>query len=521
MNDIESRIHRGISQMAPDVFQNVLADKSPRLETEIWMTKEEPKDNRNIWMRAARTAALAAACCVLILGLGVYQMILKVDSVVEIDVNPSLELEINKSDRVVRMNALNADGVKILDNLEDDLKHAKLDEAVHALVDTMVSDGYLDQESSSVLVSVSQGNEERSTELQLMVADNVKETLKEEQIKGVVYHQSYEASDSISEMARKYEISPGKACFIQKLILKRPDFTVEELAKLSISEITRLLEEESVDMSEYVAQKPASEKLGEEASDTEGEIRLAVNKTETKESRRTEENIRPNQTTKGQMIKGQEDSLESPAPDPGQSLDGGIKNVVTDSDQQVQDGSVTGGTDQDKTDIPASEEDPGKNPELPEGEDPGENLGGNNGGASADQPEVEEPGGAAGLGSGDKEEPDGSLSQWEDVTDVPEPVHSELVKLMASVDHLVAEISSMEPLDSAEACQEAYNTSKALLVKGRNQYECVHSLVKQQYANGILTEASYRKTRNVLIAADNKLDALSDYLEIYGKMLLS
>ena len=104
--------------MAPDVFQNVLADKSPRLETEIWMTKEEPKDNRNIWMRAARTAALAAACCVLILGLGVYQMILKVDSVVEIDVNPSLELEINKSDRVVRMNALNADGVKILDNLE-------------------------------------------------------------------------------------------------------------------------------------------------------------------------------------------------------------------------------------------------------------------------------------------------------------------------------------------------------------------------------------------------------------------
>ena len=50
---------------------------------------------------------------------------------------------------------------------------------------------------------------------------------------------------------------------------------MEELAKLSISEITRLLEEESVDMSEYVAQRPASEKLGEEASDTEGEIRLA------------------------------------------------------------------------------------------------------------------------------------------------------------------------------------------------------------------------------------------------------
>ena len=51
---------------------------------------------------------------------------------------------------------------------------------------------------------------------------------------------------------------------------------------------------------------------------------------------------------------------------------------------------------------------------------PGENLGGK----TAEHLQTSrkwKKGGAAGLGSGDKEEPDGSLSQWEDVTDVPEP----------------------------------------------------------------------------------------------------
>ena len=518
MNDIESRIHRGINQMAPDVFQKVLADNSPRLESEVWMLKEKPSSSRNLWMRAARTAALVAACCVLILGLGVYQMILKVDSVVEIDVNPSLELEINRSDRVVRLNALNADGVKILDDVGEDLKHAKLEDAVSTLVDTMISDGYLDQESSSVLVSVSQGNEKRSAELQLMVADNVKETIKEEQIKGVVYHQSYETSDSISEMAMKYEISPGKACFIQRLILKRPDFTVEELARLSISEITRLLEEESVDVSEYIAQRPAEEESQEEEEISETEIYLAANdteKSEDTESRRTVNDIRP---YKGQNFSDQEDSLTDPAENTDQSLDGGITNVVTGGDALQQGGSGVTGTDQDTSDvqIPGGE-DPDKTPQIPEEEDPGSNLGENDGTGTTEDPEVEEPGDSAGLGSGDEELPGGNTSQWEDVTDIPQPMRTELEKLIASVDSLLTQISSMEPLENTEGCQNAYNTCMSLLVKGRSQYESVHSLAGQLYANGSLTGGSYAKTQNVMQTADNKLDAISDYLEIYGR----
>lgn len=516
MNDIESRIHRGINQMAPDVFQKVLADNSPRLETEVWMTKEKSEGNRNFWMRAARTAALVAACCVLILGLGVYQMILKVDSVVEIDVNPSLELEINRSDRVVRLNALNADGVKILDDVGDDLKHAKLEEAVSTLVDAMVSDGYLDQESSSVLISVSQGDKERSTELQLMVADNVKETLKEEQIKGVVYHQSYETSDSISELAMKYGISPGKACFIQKLILKRPDFTVEELAGLSISEITRLLEEESVDVSEYVAQKAEPKESSEEKTDSKEEIRLAVNDTEYTQSARTGNDIRP---YKGQDFTDQEDSLENSAADSSQSLDGGITNVVAGGDQAQQDGSGMTGTDQGTSDIQIpGGEDSDQAPQIPEEEDPGEDLGGNDGGASVDEPEVEEPGDSAGLGDSDDEEKPGSGdSQWEDVTDIPQPMRTELEKLITCVDSLVAEVSSLEPLEDAQRCQDVYNTCMSLLVKGRSQYDSVHSLAEQLYANGCLTGGAYVKTQTVMQTAQSKLNAISDYLEIYGK----
>lgn len=513
MNDIESRIHRGINQMAPDVFQNVLADKSPKLESEVWLLKDQPSEKRNAWMRAARTAALLAACFMLIVGLGVYQMIFKVDSIVEIDVNPSLELQINRGDRVVRLNALNADGVKILDDVEENLKHTKLDDAVRILVNEMVEDGYLDQESSSVLISVSHGNETRSTELQLMVADNVKETLKQDEIKGVVYHQSYETTDTISELSLRYDISPGKACFIQKLILKRPDFTVEELAKLSISEITRLLEEESVDVSEYTAKRPSSQKIHEESEDTQDTSEgtwLVKNDTEDSEIIKTDHKIEP-----GQTMYDQEDSLENSAAGSEEAIDGEVTNEVTEDTAWQNPCTGQNGTEPQTPEQIPDQDNLDGNSQKPGVEEPGQTTGDTaQDGSTADGTAEEVPGGSVGMGSSDET---GSPSQWEDVTGIPEPLYGEINQLISVTDELLANISNMEPLEQAGGSQYAYETCRNLLVRGSSQYNTVHSLAEDMRKNGSLTgECDYRISQ-ILKTAETKQKAVSDFLEFYGK----
>lgn len=513
MNDIESRIHRGMNQIAPDVFQNILADTSPRLESEVWMLKDQPSEKRNAWMRAARTAALLAACFILVAGLGVYQMFFKVDSIVEIDVNPSLELQINRGDRVVRMNALNADGVKILDDLEEDLSHMRLDDAVCILVDEMVEEGYLDQEKNSVLVSVSHGDEDRSNQLQLLVADNVKETLKQDEIKGVVYHQSYETNDTVSELSAEYNISPGKACFIQKLILKRPDFSIEELAKLSISEITKLLEEESVDVSEYTAKTPSSQEENEEGEDTQDTSRgtwLARNDTEDSGFRPTGTKVKP-----GQGYRDQEDSLEdNPALVVKPFEDGETTDVETDALTEQDSCTGQNGTEQQ---IPGTLPDQGNSGQIsptPGVEEPGNNTGGSQDGNTGEQPEEEEPGDSPGMGSGDET---GSSSQWEDVTGIPEPLLGQTNQLIRLTEEVLASISNMEPLEQAGGAKYAYETCKGQLVKGRNQYSTVHSLAEEMHTNGSLTSECYYRVSRILQTADTKLKAASDLLDFYGK----
>ena len=69
--------------------------------------------------RPAAALAAAAACLVLLLaGLGGYQYYFTPTSVVSIDINPSLELGINRFDKVVTVQAWNDDGQALADSLE-------------------------------------------------------------------------------------------------------------------------------------------------------------------------------------------------------------------------------------------------------------------------------------------------------------------------------------------------------------------------------------------------------------------
>lgn len=509
MNDIEKRIHRGMNQLAPDVFQNVLADTGPKLRSEVWLAEEEHKDSRNFWMRAARTAAVLAACCLLILGLSVYQISLKVDSVVEIDVNPSLELQLNRNAQVVRVNALNADGVKILDDTQENLKRAKLDEAIHVLVNTMVRDGFLNEEKNSVLVSVDHGDAEKSEELQQLVADNVKEALSQDQITGIVYHQSYSTSSTITEIAEQYGISPGKAAFIKRLITLRPELSIEELAQLTISEITELLQRENVDVSQYVAKnnRRQSQPQGREepcAGDGQEDDRLTAKLEDGRErydwittDKRCRDNadsvssieqlkLEENLPADGVIIKEETADMNQQSPGPE-----GNGTVISRPEDQVGGGQTAAEpeekpeTDQNK---PEEEEKPVPDePDVEESEDPGQ----------------------MGSGSGD-------TSQWEDVEGLPEKLRAQLEALIKSVDSLLAQVKLLVPVEEEGITSPEYAKCSALLIQTRGQYECVKIQAAEMSVSGELNGHCYQRTLRILEKAEHKLDKAESRLKAYA-----
>lgn len=126
--------------------------------------------------------AAAACLCVAVLGGGVsFYQNHRVDSVIGIDVNPSIELSVNRNEKVLQANPLNEDAETILDDMN--LKNVDLDIAVNALIGSMVRNGYLDELDNAILVTVSNENEKKASSLRQDVVGDVESSLQEHAVR--------------------------------------------------------------------------------------------------------------------------------------------------------------------------------------------------------------------------------------------------------------------------------------------------------------------------------------------------
>lgn len=233
-DEIESHLRSAMDALTPNVLDKI--DLS--MPQEIYV-----KPSRRVRMyRRMRTVAMAAAAClcVVVLGGGVsfYQNHC-VDSVIGIDVNPSIELSVNRNEKVLQANPLNKDAETILDDMN--LKNVDLDIAVNALIGSMVRNGYLDELDNAILVTVTNEDEKKASSLRQDVVGDVETSLQEHAVQAVVYDQQMKVTERIQDLAEKYSISYGKAYFLQELI-RDNDLTEEDMkafASMTMEEIAR------------------------------------------------------------------------------------------------------------------------------------------------------------------------------------------------------------------------------------------------------------------------------------------
>ena len=119
-----------------DAFEHVTADAGLKESTMRYLSDKRQKNVRRV--RHPVQAALAAACMVVVLLLGMngYSWFLAPVSYVSIDVNPSVELALNKLDRVVSATAYNKQGEELLKGMS--LRGKKYIQAIEQIADSDV-----------------------------------------------------------------------------------------------------------------------------------------------------------------------------------------------------------------------------------------------------------------------------------------------------------------------------------------------------------------------------------------------
>ena len=189
----------------------------------------------------ARVSSMAAGA-ILVMGVsfGAYSYTVPY-SLVDVDINPSIEITTNIYDRIIKTEALNEDGQKLL--LTGSLKHSSLDEGITVILNNAVQQGYLKGETAenAVVFTIISKDVKKSEKLQKGLETAATTELK---AKGVVSELVVgKASQQEHDSAREIGLTPGKLNLIEKAIEAEPGLKLEDLKDAPVRDIMKKIKE--------------------------------------------------------------------------------------------------------------------------------------------------------------------------------------------------------------------------------------------------------------------------------------
>ncbi|EEJ52317.1 PepSY domain-containing protein [Oribacterium sinus] len=254
--NMEKELQEAVQNLIPnDLFTRITAEldsKEEGAKMEKVLVRRIESNRTSLGLKTVMQ--LVAACVALVLvvgGIFYYRGNLMVDSLVDLDVNPGIELLTNQKNRVLEAYATNGDGDKVLSGM--DLQNVDLQVALNAIVGSMVQQGYMTKDTKGVLVTVQNKDQKKADNLRKLVVKEMEIALSTEDMNAAVFHQVISSqNNNASAFARKNNISLGKAVFVLNLANKARSLDAKELAKMKISEIAKLVADKNIDIRDII-----------------------------------------------------------------------------------------------------------------------------------------------------------------------------------------------------------------------------------------------------------------------------
>ena len=227
MNE-EKYLHENIHA----AFDNIHAEETLKARTKEYLSLEILRKQRNRHFALFRIAA-AAVCLVAALFLGGAWMFLTPTAYISIDINPSLELGINRFNRVVSVEGFNDDGRELAEFL--DVRFRDYNDAVEMILNSQDISGYLAQ---NAVMTVTVAGETTAQHDEIL--ENVETCVSEHE--NVSCH-----SGSVEEMQEAHDsgLSFGKYRALLELQKLDSSITADDIRDLSMREIYDMMKEYS------------------------------------------------------------------------------------------------------------------------------------------------------------------------------------------------------------------------------------------------------------------------------------
>lgn len=178
--------------------------------------------------------AFACSLSILFLGFGTYTYIKLPVAYVSLDINPSIELSVNRFNNVVSTSALNKDGQILLNDINSDDKSVY--SIVNGIIDSAIKEKYISNNKPTAIAVASISNDyELRNSLKNDLKNSINNHLSKKSIDGTIY--SYDEDLSKRDASQKMDISVGKMNLIEELISFDESITVDDYKNKSVVDI--------------------------------------------------------------------------------------------------------------------------------------------------------------------------------------------------------------------------------------------------------------------------------------------
>ncbi len=233
---IQEKVKKVFTADVPDVYASVLSDvKNQKGQVRTMKSKST---SRKTGLIAAMAVCLVAVFA-LVLGITMFGGDGKASAIVSLDVNPSVQIEVDEDGKVIKALAMNDDAAEIIGTM--DLSGSTLEVAVNAIVGAMVRAGKLSEIQNSILLSVNAKNAELEKQISDRLTAEVNKAMQESGLGAAILSQSVADDKELAALAEKYGITEGKAQLIKKILGLAPQYTFESLVGLTVNELNVII----------------------------------------------------------------------------------------------------------------------------------------------------------------------------------------------------------------------------------------------------------------------------------------
>lgn len=163
----------------------------------------------------------------ILLGAGLVYFYQQPVSYVGIDINPSVQLAVNRLDRVVEVVSLNRDAELLVSDLN--LLNKPVEKALEVIVDNSIEIGYIDEfsDDNMVVVSALEKDDEATEVLEEKIQKIVTDHLDEKKVPAIVLME--QDNEERRDLADSYGVSYGSLLIAQKTVALNPELSLDEI----------------------------------------------------------------------------------------------------------------------------------------------------------------------------------------------------------------------------------------------------------------------------------------------------